>query len=348
MKQTIAVLFGGQSNEYPVSLMSAETVLCNMPQGYDVYPVGITRDGRWYHYSGSMHDIKDDKWQLDPANEEVILSPSPAIHGFWEIGAAKVRRVDAIIPMLHGRNGEDGTVAAICQMAGIPCVGSGMTASAVAMDKEFTHIIAGQLGIPMAKYIVLHRQDRLDEETLYDQVKVKLGMPCYVKPTKEGSSFGAHKVCTHDEFAPALHDAFKYDDKILVEQFCPGREVGCGILGQDETGVVYEVVVETEMYGYAEKYDGYKTKIYYPAVSLSAGQQQQVIDFGRRIYKALGCKVFARIDCFSTPAGIIFNEINTIPGFTSHSLYPAMFKAVGYDLSQLLGKMIKIAMGQEN
>ncbi len=347
MSNRIAVLFGGQSSEHPVSLMSAQVVLANIPDHYEIYPVGITSDGRWFHYQGRFDDLTDDRWIEDSANEEVIFSPSPAVHGFWNLAGEKAERVDAVLPMLHGRNGEDGTIAAICQLAGIPCVGSGMIASAVAMDKEFTHIIAASIGIPMAKYMIVYRDEAADLEKLYQQAVAKLGPVCYVKPTKEGSSFGAHKADSLEKFKTGLADAFKYDDKILIEEFIPGTEVGCGILGKDEAGVVYEVVVETEMYGYAEKYDGFKTKIYYPAKNLSPQLQQQVIAYGRQIYKALGCQIYARMDFFATPSGVIFNELNTIPGFTSHSLYPSMFKAVGYSITELLDKMIVLALKGE-
>ena len=338
----VAILFGGQSHEHPVSLMSVASVLANLPDHYDVYKVGITLDGKWYHFTGNNDEFDKDRWVDNPSNEEVILSSSPSHHGFFNVTTGKIDRVDVIMPILHGRGGEDGTVQGICQLAGIPCVSCDLTSSALAMDKEFTHIIAESYGVPMAKYKV-YRQNERDYERMYEDCRRDLGIPCYVKPSKEGSSFGAHKINNFADFCKYLDDAFTYDNKILVEEFIPGTEVGCGVMGEETVGEVFEIVVETEMYGFEEKYDGYKTNIYCPAINLSEADMNQVKALSVVVYKALGCTVMGRADFFASDR-IIFNEINLIPGFTSHSLYPTSFTHAGMTYAQILDNLIGIAM----
>ncbi len=340
----IAVLFGGQSSEHPVSLMSAASVLNNLDEKYTKYMVGITTDGKWYHYTGSVDKIESGKWQEDENNQEVILSASNIHHGFYNLKTQKIDRVDAIFPILHGKFGEDGSIQGLCYLSGIPCISTNMTSCAIAMDKEFTHIICEDAGIKMAKYLVYKKDSCPCYEEMFKEVEEKLHLPCYVKPAREGSSFGAHKIKNYDDFVKYVDDAFSFDDKILLEEFIDGTEVGCGVLGTDTTGEVYEVVVETEMYGYAEKYDGYKTKIYVPAKSISKDVQQEVNRLGLKIANILECDVLARVDFFNSSKGLIFNEVNTIPGFTSHSLYPAMFKAAGIGYKELINKLIELKL----
>ncbi|MBE6103694.1 MAG: D-alanine--D-alanine ligase [Erysipelotrichaceae bacterium] len=342
----LGVLFGGQSHEHPVSLMSVSSVLANLDEKYDIYMVGITRDGCWLHYSGSIDKIENGDWEKDPENEEVILSTNPAHHGFYETRSNRYHYVDVIFPVLHGRNGEDGTIQGLCQLNGIPCVSCDITSSAIAMDKEFTHLVAESYGVPMARYMPLHRSDLIHVDKLYEMLTEKFGLPFYVKPSKEGSSFGAHKITDRDSFAKGISDAFAYDEKILAEEFISGTEVGCGILGDDITGEVFEVVVETEMYGYEEKYDGYMTNIYVPSKNLTREQMDEVKRLAKIVYKALGCNVMGRADFFAGDR-IVFNEINLIPGFTSHSLYPASFKGAGTDYRTLLNMLIDAAMKRD-
>ena len=346
MSTKIAVLFGGQSHEHPVSCMSVTSVLNNIDEKFDIYMVGITLDGTWYHYTDSVDLIENDRWLESEMKEEVVLSPSPAHHGFINLDTNRIERVDIVLPMLHGRNGEDGSVQGLCQLANIPCVSCDLTASAIAMDKEFTHIIAESYGVPMAKYRVARRNSHPDYPDMYRDIVNELGSPCYVKPSKEGSSFGAHKINTYSDFVKYTDDAFSYDDKILFEEFISGTEVGCGVMGDGECGLVYEVVVETEMYGYAEKYDGFKTNIYVPAKNLNQRQMDEVTRLSQLVYKALGCTVLGRADFFASDR-IIFNEINLIPGFTSHSLFPATFKAKGMSYKEMLNNLIELTLKEE-
>lgn len=345
MKKIIAVLFGGQASEHPVSLMSAHSVLENLDQEkYAAYMVGITKEGQWYHFTGELSQLENDAWVNHPDNQQVILSASPAHHGFYNLKTNQFDYVDAVFPVLHGKFGEDGSIQGLCVLNGIPCVSSNMTSCAIAMDKVITHVLCENAGIPMAKYQVLYRQQTYDYPQLFQQVQADLGMPCYVKPAREGSSFGAHKINHYDDFIEYIADAFRYDDKILLEEFIEGTEVGCGVLGVDTTAEVYEVVVESEMYGYAEKYDGYMTKIYCPAKNLTKQQCEEVNRLGVKVAKVLGCDVLARVDFFNSPKGFVFIEANLIPGFTSHSLYPAMYQAAGVSYKELLTKLISLVL----
>lgn len=334
----IAILFGGQSSEHPVSLMSATSVVNNLDKKYEQYLVGITKDGRWYHYLGESSDIENGEWEHHGDNEEVILSANRNHHGFYNLKKQCIDKIDVIFPVLHGRYGEDGTIQGLCQLAGIKMISNSLANNAISMDKEFTHIICESYGIKMAKYLAVKKGDNYTFESLKD----KLGLPMYVKPAREGSSFGAHKIKNKDDFIKYTNDAFNYDSKILYEEFIDGNEVGYAYLPSDDSAKVYEVIVDTEMYGYDEKYNGYKTNIYYPAKTLSQQQQDEVVEISKKIAKIMECDVLARIDFFASSKGLIFNELNTIPGFTSHSLYPAMFNAAGVNATELLNKLIDL------
>ncbi|MDO4378612.1 MAG: D-alanine--D-alanine ligase family protein [Erysipelotrichia bacterium] len=339
---TIAILFGGQSSEHPVSLMSATSVCQHLSDKYQKYLVGITTDGRWYHYKGKITDIENGNWENYADNEEVIFSPSADHHGFYNLRTHKIDRVDVVFPVLHGQFGEDGTIQGLCYLNRIPCVSCSMSSCVLAMDKELTHILCENAGIKMAKYLAYHRENHPSYAEMFAQVQQKLQLPCYVKPAREGSSFGAHKINNYDDFCRYTDDAFGYDSKILFEEFIDGTEVGCGVLSKNITAEVFEVIVDTEMYGYEEKYDGYKTRIVIPAENLSSEQREEVNKLGLKIADILGCDVMARIDFFNSSKGLVFNEANLIPGFTSHSLYPAMYEKAGIEYGQLLDKLINL------
>jgi len=340
----VAIIFGGVSTEYQVSMMSVTSVLKNIDPKYDLYLVGITKDGTWYHFTGTFEEIENDTWFNNPNNEEVLLSTNPADHGFYQKEQKNVQYVDLVYPLILGRGGEDGCIPALCQLAKIPFVSCDMTSCALSMDKEFTHIICEANGIKMAKYVCFKKEFDNDYEAMYQECNEKLGFPCFIKPSKEGSSFGCHKVRTHDEFITGIQDAYKYDRKIIVEELMNGTEVGAGVLGNNVVGEVFEIVVETDMYGYQEKYFGYKTNIYTPAKTLSKQQQDEVKNLSLKINKILDCHVLARMDFFNSSKGLIFNELNTIPGFTSHSLYPASFLATGITYRKLIDNLIETGL----
>ncbi|MCF0111729.1 MAG: D-alanine--D-alanine ligase [Erysipelotrichaceae bacterium] len=347
MKTTVAILFGGKSSEYGVSLHSTASVLQNIPDTYDVMMVGITKDGNWYEYHGDIEHIEHDQW-LEGDVTPCVLSVDTKDHGFIVRypDHEEVRRVDVVFPVMHGPNGEDGTIQGVCKLAGIPVVGCGMLSSALCMDKEYTHIIAKHCGVGMAEYLTVRKEEASDFTALYETVKNTLGIPCIIKPANAGSSFGVSKVKNKESFADGLNDAFLYDDKVIIEEFVEGFEVGCAVLGNhaETLGEPDEIEMVTDIFDFNEKYNDASTIIHVPA-RVTAEQKEAIYNIARTIYKGLSCEGMARVDCFvQTDGSVVLNELNTIPGFTSHSRYPSMMKAVGYSFAEVIDSVIRCAL----
>lgn len=342
-KKKIAVLFGGNSSEYGVSLQSASAVMEQMDaRKYEVIPIGITREGDWYHYTGDLRHISDDSWlqqqeQLCP----VAVLPSRQSHGFLELrqGERKLLEVDLVFPVLHGKNGEDGTVQGMFELAGIPVIGCGALASALCMDKNRAHKLASVAGIQVPKSVTL---DGFSPMTARQEIHQQLRFPLFVKPVRAGSSIGISKVSTPAELDAAIHLAFEHDREVIVEEAIEGFEVGCAVLGIGEltVGRVDEIELSSGFFDYTEKYTLKTSKIWMPA-RITPEAEERIQAAAVTIYRALGCSGLARVDMFYTPSGeIVFNEVNTIPGFTSHSRYPNMMKGIGLTFQQLLDKLI--------
>ena len=344
-KIKVAILFGGKSSEYGVSLHSTASVLYNMPEEFEVSMYGITREGNWYKYTGSIEDLENDKWQENAVR--CVLSVDPKDHGFivFEEDGVKVEYVDVVFPVMHGPNGEDGTIQSVCELAGIPCVGCGRLSSSMSMDKEYTHIVCEHFNVPMAKWMSVRKHDVNDYAKLYETVKDTLGIPCIVKPANAGSSFGVNKVKDYDSFVRGMDDAFLYDSKVLIEEFITGFEVGCAVLGNETLtlGEVDEIEMGTEIFDFAEKYNHVTSKIHVPA-RISKEIKEQVYAYAKVVYRAMECKELSRIDFFVSGDKVYFNELNTIPGFTSASRYPSMLKEVGYSFTEIIRSVITLAM----
>lgn len=350
MKKTkLAILFGGKSDEYSVSLSSAGAIIKNVPEElFDIILVGITKEGDWYHYEGNADKVTDDTWH------EGNLSPLVLSMGSYK-GLIKLNQennefekipVDCIFPVLHGRNGEDGTIQGMCQMAGIPFVGCDMTSSAVGMDKEFTHIICEAAGIKMAPYISVVNSNRLNIKNLYDSAFAKLSLPMFIKPANNGSSLGISKVRNYDEFEKGVMEAFEYDRKIIIESNIEGFEIGCALVGNEELtiGEVDEVDTKNDFFDYVEKYSQHNSKIHCPA-RISDELKNQAKEIAANTYRALGCRGLSRVDMFLTPENEIYlNEINTIPGLTDLSRYPSMLQKIGIEYKDLIVKLVELAM----
>lgn len=341
-KKTIAVLFGGNSSEYEVSLQSAGSVLENIHrEKYDVVPIGITRQGEWFHYKGEIEKIKDNTWSEDTDNLcPVVVSQNPALAGIIELGESEYKsiKLDLAFPVLHGKNGEDGTVQGVFELANIPVVGCGILSSALCMDKDMAHRLAGAAGAAVPKSVTIAQSMR-DE---INQLTEELRYPLFVKPVRAGSSFGITKIHKRDELEAAVKLAFEYDDKVIAEENIEGFEVGCAVLGKEEliVGRVDEIELAEGFFDYTEKYTLKSSKIHMPA-RIDAQSEKRVQETAIKIYRALGCSGFARVDMFYTPSGeIVFNEVNTIPGFTSHSRYPNMMKGIGLSFAEMLDKLI--------
>ena len=345
----IGIIFGGQSPEYGVSLHSVSSVLRNMPAHFEVDLYGITAEGHWYFYDETDIDaIEHDSWQ-EKSIYPVLLSVDPKDHGFvvFKESGYEVRKVDVVFPVMHGAHGEDGTIQAVCELAGIPCVGCGMLSSALSMDKEYTHIINERAGIPMAKWIAVLQHDGIDLTKLYQEVKETIGIPCIIKPANAGSSFGVSKAKDEKSFIAGINDAFNYDKKILVEQFIVGFEVGCAVLGNQELvmGEPDEIEISTDIFDYTEKYNLITSQIHVPA-RINADTKQQIYDYAAKIYAAMSCSGLARIDFFVSDGKVVFNELNTIPGFTAHSRYPTMLKAIGYEFTKTIEEVVNLALNK--
>lgn len=343
MKKKIAVIFGGNSTEYEVSLQSAASVFENINQDrFDVIPIGITRDGDWYHYTGEYDKISANTWFEENKNLfPVAVLPSRSKRCFLELseGAYSALHADLIFPVLHGKNGEDGTLQGMFELTGIPVVGCGTLSSALCMDKERAHKLVSLTGIQVPKSVTFKRSET---DSTMKEIENSLKYPVFVKPLRAGSSFGITKVSSPGELKAAVELAFEHDAYCLCEEAIDGFEVGCAVLGTDSltVGEIDEIELSSGFFDYTEKYTLKSSKIYMPA-RIDEITAKRLKDAAVKIYKALDCQGFARVDMFLTPSGeIFFNEVNTIPGFTSHSRYPNMMKGIGMSFAQLLDRLI--------
>ena len=342
-RKKIAVIFGGNSAEYEVSLQSAYSVFQNIDtEKYDIIPIGITRDGEWYHYTGEKENICNNTWFEDNKNlYPVIASQSRSVKGFLEFNddKYKVIKVDLVFPILHGKNGEDGTLQGLFELAGIPVVGCNALSSAICMDKDRAHKLVSLTGISVPKSVTFNHSGK---DAALKKIEADLIYPVFVKPVRAGSSFGITKVTEKQELDAAVELAFEYDTEVIVEEAIDGFEAGCAVLGNDilTVGRVDEIELSDGFFDYTEKYTLKSSKIHMPA-RIDAETEKRIQDAAVTIYKALGCSGFARVDMFYAPSGkIVFNEVNTIPGFTSHSRYPNMMKGIGLSFPELLDKLI--------
>lgn len=349
MKQNIAVFFGGCSSEYSISLQSASSVIRSLdPDKYRPIPVGITREGDWYYFQGDPRKLLEDRWQ-DPSDcIPALLSPSRSDRCLLLLqkdGPVRLH-IDVALPILHGKNGEDGTLQGLIELAGIPLAGCGTLASALCMDKDRAHKLVGLKGIRVPKAVVL--KDFSPEGTAGPDVAFaeRTGFPLFVKPVKAGSSFGVTKVTDPAELSAAVRLAFQYDDEVIVEEAIEGFECGCAVLGNEHliTGEIDEIELSGGFFDFTEKYTLKTSSIHVPA-RISAETAGKLKRTAKTIYRTLGCRGFARVDMFLTPEEeIVFNEVNTIPGFTEHSRYPKMMEAAGLSFREVLDRVIREAI----
>lgn len=345
--KTILVLFGGCSTEYAVSLQSAAAVLEHMDtKKFRALPVGITRDGRWLRYRGPVSALPADRWQQQDCVPCTLTLDRGGCALLWQDGSGRRETFDAAFPVLHGKNGEDGTVQGLFALAGVPVIGCGVLASALCMDKDRAHKLAALAGVDVPKSAVFRRGTAPEEIAAAAD---KLGYPLFVKPVRAGSSFGISRVGRPADLDAAVTEALRHDSEVLLEEAIPGFEVGCAVLGNDvlTVGAVDEIELARGFFNYEEKYTLKTSAIHCPA-RITPEQAAAIQDAARILYRALGCRVFARVDLFLTPQGrIVFNEVNTIPGFTAHSRYPNMMKAAGLDFPALVTRLIELGVQPE-
>ena len=347
-KKTVAVLFGGQSTEHEISCISAVTIIRNIDrEQYDILLIGITRDGRWLK-TDSIEEIESGKWTEGTTG--AILSPDEGHKGIviLEGDRARIVPVDVVFPVLHGARGEDGTIQGLLELARIPYVGCGVLASAVSMDKLHTKMTVDSLGIRQAAYEPVYKNQLSGQtamEEVIDRVERKFSYPVFVKPACSGSSRGVTKAFDREQLEKGLLLAAEHDWKILVEETIVGHEVECAVLGAGEVKAagVGEILAGAEFYDYEAKYESEKSQTVLDP-SLPGNATEQVRQAAVRIFKRLDGFGMARLDFFVTEDGeVVFNEMNTIPGFTSISMYPLLWEQRGMSVFQLVNKLIQMA-----
>ncbi len=350
MKKTVAILFGGESTEYEVSLKSATSVINNIDrEKYDIVLIGITKDGRWYLYDGRVEDIAPDKWYNDSL-KTVCLSHGTNDSSILVLDGDNYKKIhiDVAFPVLHGANGEDGTVQGLFELSGIKYVGVGLLTSCVGMDKAFTKVVMANAGIDQADWVVVHSYDMKNADSILDKIENKLGYPAFVKPANAGSSIGIGKAKDRASLFNALNEAFKFDRKVIVEEFLTGREVECAVIGARgsiRASRVGEILPDSEFYDYESKYsDSSQSKLIIPAL-FKGDIEQRVRDTAIKVFEALDGKGLSRVDFFVNEDNdtVKLNEINTLPGFTNISMYPKLMMETGMTYSELLDELISIS-----
>lgn len=349
-KKNIAVIFGGQSSEHEVSCISVQTVAKAIDKDkYDITYIGITKEGHWL-LADSIENIADGSWisskvsaviSPDASKKEVILSGENGV---------TTKKIDVIFPVLHGMYGEDGTIQGLFELAKIPYVGCGVFASAAGMDKVYTKIIVDDLGINQAPYVLVRAEDTVNAASLEEQanrVEAKLDYPVFIKPSKAGSSQGVSKAHDRAELLEGLKLAAKHDTKILVERNIIGREIECAVLGsaaEVEASGVGEILAAAEFYDFDAKYNNAESKTVL-SPELPAGKTEEIRNAAKAIFTALDGYGLSRVDFFleKETNQVIFNEINTLPGFTSISMYPMLWKEQGLSIEELVEKQIQLA-----
>lgn len=350
-KLNVCVLFGGISPEHAVSLRSAESVLNNMDsEKYNIFPVGITREGKWLLFGGKDYALlPDGVWQSHSDNRPAAISP---IRGqgllIFEEDRVTTQTIDVVFPVLHGENGEDGAMQGLLQMAGIPYVGPHVAASAVAMDKTLTKLVVDNAGVPQAAWQLVRSSELKNHmEQILDNLEAHFTYPMFVKPAGTGSSVGVSKASNRERLQEALLAAGAFDEKILVEEFICGREVEVAVLGNSSpvASICGEIDSGADFYDYDSKYITDTSTAYIPA-RIPEDVAEQVRDAAVKVYSVVGCQGLSRVDFFVTfdDNRVVFNEINTLPGFTSISMYPKLFAASGIPYSQLIDQLLQLAL----
>ncbi|MBR6506002.1 MAG: D-alanine--D-alanine ligase [Clostridia bacterium] len=346
MKKTVALLFGGVSSEYAVSCVSAACVADNInKEVYDVRLLGITQDGKWYLYTGDTDSMRNHTWDtkadcLIPA----VISPSSTHHGIL-LEDGTVIYVDAVFPVLHGKNGEDGTMQGLLALSGIPYVGCNTYSSAVCMDKVTTKILCEKVGIPVVPYVFFRKNGFCPEDAV-KECEENLSYPMFVKPANAGSSVGITKANNRDELVKGFEIAFDNDYKVLVETGVKNaREIEVAMLGNKNAcaSVCGEIAPGADFYDYETKYVA-DTASYYVPARISDVLSENIRACAEKIYRTLDCAGLSRVDFFLDEKDVLyFNEINTIPGFTPISMYPGLMGKCGYSYSALIEKLIENA-----
>lgn len=356
-KKVVAILFGGASSEHEVSRRSATAIIENISrEKYDILLVGITKKGEWFLYSGDVAKISNGEWEQDIQNKKAaFISPDTSMGGLFVLtdGQYSTLKIDVIIPVLHGKNGEDGTIQGLFQLAKIPFVGCDLLSSAACMDKIYTNIILNSAGVKKAKFAFITKNDfDEDPERCLNYIEKTLpGYPIFVKPSNAGSSVGITKVTSRADLSGAIKTALNEDSRVLIEEAIAGQEVECAVLGNESpiASIAGEIVPANEFYDYEAKYINDNSKLYIPA-HISDEVSSRIREIAIKAYKTMSCSGLARVDFFVEHGSneVYFNEINTFPGFTSISMYPKLFEHTGIPFAELIDRLINLALKRAN
>ncbi|UVS78589.1 D-alanine--(R)-lactate ligase [Actinokineospora sp. UTMC 2448] len=335
----VGILFGGRSEEHPVSVKSAREVAKSLDTAkYEPYYIGITRSGAW-----RLCDGPDADWET--GGRPAVLSPDAGVRGLVVLdqGRHETIRLDVVVPVLHGKLGEDGATQGLLELSGIPYVGCDVQSSALCMDKVLTYLVVRGAGIATPRFWTVGADEKPDPD--------QLAYPLFVKPARSGSSFGVTKVAREEELAAAVEDARRYDSKVVIEEAVDGSEVGCAILGNGDGLIVGEVDRVALSHGFFRIHQetapetGSENSTFIVPADIPAESRAYVQETAKAVYRALGCRGIARVDLFLKADGqVVLNEVNTLPGLTSYSRYPRMMAAAGLPLAEVIDRLISSAL----
>ncbi|MEI6132265.1 MAG: D-alanine--D-alanine ligase family protein [Bacillota bacterium] len=346
--KTAMILFGGQSSEHDVSRVSAKNVVENIDRTkYNLVIVGITKAGQWRLFEGETEQIESETW-LDASRKIETSAGSPREFVSTFAKACGHEKVDVVFPVMHGINSEDGTIQGLLELCEIPYVGPGVLGSAMSMDKEISKLVFANEGIPQGKFFRVSR-DKIAPSEIARKVRDEFGFPCFVKPANAGSSVGVGKARDEAELAKVLAEAARFDSKILVEQFIDGREIECAVLGNEDpkASPLGEIIPGNDFYDFEAKYVSNTSVGEIPA-KIPQEVAKQIQEYAISAFKALQCSGLSRVDFFleRTTGEVFINEINTIPGFTSISMYPMMWQEAGLSYKDLITELLELAISR--
>ncbi|GHI01330.1 D-alanine--D-alanine ligase [Neobacillus kokaensis] len=345
MKTKLGLLYGGKSAEHKVSLQTALAVIKALDlEKFEIHPIYINTEGQWIkgpELEGPVENVKALEFSLEDAFTPASLAPA-----VFQTSDQEQASLDVVFPLLHGPNGEDGTVQGLLELLNLPYVGNGVLASAAGMDKVLMKNIFAQAGLAQVNYVAfVKREWEKARDAAYTKVEAELGYPCFVKPANLGSSVGISKCRNREELEAAFEEAFQFDRKVIIEEGVIAREIEVGVLGNDEPecSVAGEIVPKKDFYDYTAKYEDGNTALIIPA-DITEEQYQELKEMAIRAFKALDCSGLVRADFFLTKDGkVLINEVNTMPGFTPFSMFPLLWKHTGVEYPQLIERLVDLA-----
>ena len=349
-KLSVALIFGGKSGEHDVSRVSASSIFKHInKEKYDVHTIGITKDGNWIYYNGSAEDMANGEWEnLADNNVKINLIPNGNSKVGLEFKDGSFKKIDVLFPVLHGPYGEDGKIQGVFEISNIPYVGCGVLASSVGMDKLICKKVFSQIGLPQVNYTYTNKWEfNLNKEKELDKIESELNYPVFVKPANMGSSVGISKVCNREELLKGINEALKHDTRIVLEQGINAREIEVAVLGNDDVkaSIAGEIIPAKDFYDYEDKYVNGASKLEIPA-KVDETTMESIRNMAINAFKGIDGSGLSRVDFFidKETDEIYINEINTLPGFTNISMYPKLWDATGIQYTDLIDKLIQLAI----